>query len=43
MIRDVAQARARREKLRELVNTARRTRGVREIDMHGDPAEPPLG
>lgn len=32
-IRDVPQARARREKLRELVDTARRTRGVREIDM----------
>ncbi len=33
VIRDVAQARARREKLRELVNTARKARGVREIDM----------
>ena len=33
VIRDVDQARARREKLRELVNTARRARGVREIDM----------
>lgn len=32
-IRDVAQARARRERLRELVDTARRNRGVREIDM----------
>ncbi len=32
-IRDVAQARARREKLRELVNAARLARGVREIDM----------
>jgi uncharacterized membrane protein YdbT with pleckstrin-like domain len=32
-IRDVAQARARRETLRELVDTARRQRGVREIDM----------
>lgn len=33
VIRDVDHARARREKLRELVNTARRNRGVREIDM----------
>jgi hypothetical protein len=33
VIRDVDQARARREKLRERVNTARRERGVREIDM----------
>ncbi len=33
VIRDVAQARLRREKLRELVDTARRNRGVREIDM----------
>ncbi len=33
VIRDVDQARARREKLRELVNAARRLRGVREIDM----------
>lgn len=33
VIRDVAQARARREKLRELVNAARRLRGVREFDM----------
>ncbi|MCW3848665.1 PH domain-containing protein [Sphingomonas sp. LB-2] len=32
-IRDVPQARARREKLRELVDAARRQRGVREIDM----------
>ena len=32
-IRDVAQARARRERLRELVDAARRNRGVREIDM----------
>ncbi len=29
----VEQARARREKLRDLVNAARRLRGVREIDM----------
>jgi uncharacterized membrane protein YdbT with pleckstrin-like domain len=33
VIRDVDHARDRREKLRELVNTARRLRGVREIDM----------
>lgn len=33
VIRDVDHARARREKLRELVNAARRERGVREIDM----------
>ncbi|MBO9715129.1 PH domain-containing protein [Sphingomonas sp.] len=33
VIRDVAHARARREKLRELVNAARRLRGVREVDM----------
>ena len=33
VIRDVDQARARREKLRDLVNAARRLRGVREIDM----------
>ena len=33
VIRDVDQARAPRAKLRELVNTARRARGVREIDM----------
>lgn len=35
-IRDVEQARTRREKLRELVNEARRSRGVREIDMAHD-------
>ena len=41
VIRDVERARARREKLRELVNTARRSRGVREIDMvHEDLGEP---
>jgi uncharacterized membrane protein YdbT with pleckstrin-like domain len=40
-IRDVANARARRETLRDLVNTARRNRGVREIDMvHEDLGEP---
>jgi uncharacterized membrane protein YdbT with pleckstrin-like domain len=33
VIRDVERARARREQLRALVNTARRSRGVREIDM----------
>lgn len=33
VIRDVDHARARREKLRDLVNTARRLRGVREFDM----------
>ena len=33
VIRDVEHAQARREKLRELVNTARRARGVREFDM----------
>jgi uncharacterized membrane protein YdbT with pleckstrin-like domain len=41
VIRDVERARARREKLRELVNIARRSRGVREIDMvHEDLGEP---
>ncbi|MDF7777228.1 PH domain-containing protein [Sphingomonas sp. AOB5] len=33
IIRDVDNARTRREKLRELVNAARLKRGVREIDM----------
>lgn len=33
VIRDVEQAQARREKLRDLVNAARRARGVREFDM----------
>jgi uncharacterized membrane protein YdbT with pleckstrin-like domain len=33
VIRDVADARARREKLRTLVDAARRNRGVREFDM----------
>lgn len=33
VIRDVENARDRREKLRELINTARKARGVREIDM----------
>lgn len=33
VIPDVESARDRREKLRELVNTARKSRGVREIDM----------
>jgi len=41
VIRDVERARARREELRGLVNTARRNRGVREIDMvHEDIGEP---
>ena len=41
VIRDVERARARREELRGLVNTARRSRGVREIDMvHEDLGEP---
>ena len=41
VIADVEQARARREKLRDLVNAARRERGVREIDMvHEDLGEP---
>jgi uncharacterized membrane protein YdbT with pleckstrin-like domain len=40
-IRDVDRARARRERLRELVDAARRTRGVREVDMvHEHPGEP---
>ncbi len=33
IIHDVEQAQARREKLRDLVNAARRLRGVREFDM----------
>ena len=33
VIPDVEQAQARREKLRDLVNAARRARGVREFDM----------
>src|SRR5688572_29554174 len=33
VLRHIAAARARREKLRELVNAARLARGVREIDM----------
>lgn len=36
VIRDVAHARDRRERLRELVNANRRMRGVREIDMVHD-------
>ena len=40
VIRDVDHARARREQLRDLVNTARRARGVREFDMvHEDLGE----
>jgi uncharacterized membrane protein YdbT with pleckstrin-like domain len=42
VIRDVDHARTRREQLRDLVNTARRARGVREFDMvredFGEPA-----
>ena len=33
VIRDIEQAQLRREKLRDLVNAARRARGVREFDM----------
>ena len=33
VLRDIDHARARRERLRKLVNAARRERGVREIDM----------
>lgn len=33
VIHEVAQARTRREKLRELVDAARRQRGVREVDL----------
>lgn len=33
VIRDIEQAQPRREKLRDLVNAARRARGVREFDM----------
>jgi uncharacterized membrane protein YdbT with pleckstrin-like domain len=41
VIRDVDHARTRREQLRDLVNTARRARGVREFDMvHEDFGEP---
>lgn len=41
IIRDVDHARTRREQLRDLVNTARRARGVREFDMvHEDFGEP---
>ena len=41
VIRDVDHARARREQLRELVNAARRQRGVREVDMvHEDLGDP---
>jgi len=40
-IRDIVHARARREKLRELVDAVRRQRGVREIDMvHENIGEP---
>ncbi|MEP9361219.1 PH domain-containing protein [Sphingomonas sp. KR3-1] len=44
VIRNVARARIRRERLRELVNTARLSRGVREIDMVQEGlGEPPSG
>lgn len=33
VLRDITGARARREKLRELIEAARRQRGVREVDM----------
>lgn len=33
VLRDITQARARRERLRELIEAARRRRGVREFDM----------
>jgi uncharacterized membrane protein YdbT with pleckstrin-like domain len=39
-IRDVEKAQARREQLRDLVNTARRARGVREFDMVQEAALP---
>lgn len=41
VIDDVPQARVRREKLRDLVNAARRLRGVREIDMVHEDVIPP--
>lgn len=41
VIRDVPEARGRREKLRELVDAARRSRGVREIDMVPEGIEQP--
>lgn len=41
-IRDVEQARIRRERLRDLVDTARRQRGVREIDMVHEDLGPEL-
>ncbi len=40
IMRDIDAAPARREKLRELVNAARRLRGVREFDMSGDAVQP---
>lgn len=39
-IRNIEQAQARREKLRDLVNAARRARGVREFDMVQEPTMP---
>ena len=38
MLRDVPKAMQRREQLRTLVDSARRRRGVREMDMFRDPA-----
>ena len=40
VLRDIAHARARREQLRGLVNAARQSRGVREIDMAHEDFEP---
>lgn len=38
VLRNVPKAQARREELRRLVDAARKTRGVREMDMFRDPA-----
>ena len=38
VLRNVSQAQARREELRNLVDAARKQRGVREMDMFRDPA-----
>lgn len=41
VLRDIHRARARREQMRELIEAARRRRGVRELDMvHEDLGEP---
>ena len=40
VLRDIARARTRREQLRGLVNAARQSRGVREIDMAHEDFEP---